>query len=79
MNINVGRVTAVEHSSWALIKKAPEKMDSISDPAFLIAEQAAALSRARIDNELSVTAVKRALDEQKRHRSSHRRRRCEDL
>ena len=41
-------------------------MDSINDPAFLIAEQAAALSRARIDNELSVTAVKRALDEQKR-------------
>ncbi len=41
-------------------------MDSISDPTSLIVEQAAALSRARIDNELSVTAVKRALDQQKR-------------
>ena len=41
-------------------------MDSISDPTSLIVEQAAALSRARIDNELSVTAVKRALDQHKR-------------
>ncbi len=41
-------------------------MDSISDLTFLIAEQAAALSRTRIDNELSVTAVKKALDQQKR-------------
>ncbi len=44
-------------------------MDSISDPTFLIVEQAAALSRARIDSELSVTAIKRALDQQK-HQAS---------
>ena len=41
-------------------------MDSISDPTSLIVEQAAALSRARIDSELSTTAVKKALDLQKR-------------
>ena len=45
-------------------------MDAISDPTFLIVEQAAALSRARIDNELSVTVIKKALDQQK-HQASN--------